>query len=323
MTSVLILGGGPDAEREVSIASAKAIHQGCLDAGLDASLMIVDRPTLDQVQSWRADVVFPALHGRFGEGGGLQHLLEQCNIAFVGCKAQASRMAMDKMGTKLIAARCGILTPAACIFDAEDIDVSGASICPLGLPVVIKPVADGSSVGLHICHDEPEWNAAIEEVRADFKAHPHRVYMVERLVEGREMTVSVLGDGCDHLRTLPTIEIAPAQGVYDFQAKYERNDTVYTPDPELSDEARAGMADDALRICIALGVRHLARVDFLLTDDTHWGLLEVNTMPGFTSSSLMPMAAAADSMEMPDLCAHLVRCALEDHVKIHPGIQTR
>ncbi len=320
MTSVLILGGGPDAEREISIASAKAIHQACLDAGLDASLLIVDRPTLDEVQSWRADVVFPVLHGRFGEGGGLQALLEESNIAFVGCKAQASRVAMDKMGTKLIAARCGILTPAACIFDAQDIDVSGASICPLGLPVVIKPVADGSSVGLHICHDELQWKTAIKQVRTDFKAHQSRVYMVERLVEGREMTISVLADGCDHLRALPTIEIAPAQGVYDFQAKYERTDTVYTPNPDIADEARAGMADDALRLCKALGVRHLARVDFLLTDEAHWEFLEVNTMPGFTRSSLMPMAAAADSMEMPDLCAHLVRCALEDHAKTDLGV---
>ncbi len=322
MTSVLILGGGPDAEREVSIASAKAIHQACLDAGLDASLLIVDRPTLDEVQSWRADVVFPALHGRFGEGGGLQQLLEQCNIAFIGCKSQASRLAMDKMGTKLIAARCSISTPAACIFDVEDIDVSGVSICPLGLPVVIKPVSEGSSVGLHICHDELQWKRATEQVRADFKAHQSRVYMVERLVEGREMTISVLADGCDHLRALPAIEIAPAQGVYDFQAKYERNDTVYTPNPDITDQALAGMAGDALRLCKALGVRHLARVDFLLTDEAHWGLLEVNTMPGFTRSSLMPMAAAADSMEMPDLCAHLVRCALEDHSKTHPRVQS-
>ena len=323
MTSVLILGGGPDAERQVSIASAKAIHQACLDAGLDASLMIVDRPTLDQVQSWRADVIFPALHGRFGEGGGLQQLLEQSNIAFVGCKAQASRLAMDKMGTKLIAARCGIETPPACIFDAEDIAASGASICPLGLPVVIKPVADGSSVGLHICHDESQWNSAIEKVRADSRAHRHRVYMIEQLIEGREMTVAVISDDTGRLKALPIVEIAPAQGVYDFQAKYERNDTAYTTNPEMCDEAHAGMAADALRICDALGVRHLARVDFLLTGDTHWELLEVNTMPGFTKSSLMPMAADADSMPMPDLCAHLVRCALEDHAKTHPPIQSR
>jgi len=312
MTRVLVLGGGPDAEREISIASATAVHQGCLDAGLDATLEIIDRPTLSKIKEWDTDVIFPALHGRFGEGGALQFLLEQSNHPFVGCKAQAARLAMDKMGTKLIASRFSIPTPAAVIFDPADTRYPNESFCPLELPVIIKPVADGSSVGLHLCNDEPQWHEAVAQIAKDLESNPNRVYMIERMVHGRELTVSMLASANGELETLPIIEISPAQGVYDFDAKYTRNDTRYTPNPDLPIHAIDGIRQHARLMSVALGVRHLARVDFLYSEDGHWALLEVNTMPGFTKSSLMPMAASANGMEMPELCAHLVECALQD-----------
>ena len=306
MTTVLILGGGPDAEREISIDSSTAIHQACLDAGFDAKLEIIDQPDLATVQSWNADVIFPALHGRFGEGGGLQVLLEQAGHAFIGSESKAARLAMDKMGTKLIASRCSIPTPAACIFDPRDIELG---VCPFELPVVIKPVADGSSVGLHICNSQTEWHAATKAVGEDLSQNPSRVYMIERLVPGREVTVSVIADGKDMLRAFPLIEIAPAAGVYDFEAKYARTDTVYTPNPDIADEMVKEIQEQAIRLCMAIGVHHLARVDFMVSEDQHWSVLEVNTMPGFTGTSLMPMAAQADGMSIAQLCAHLVQQA--------------
>lgn len=323
MTRVLILGGGPDAERDISIASATAIHQACLDAGLNAQLKIIDRPSLDEVRSWQADVIFPALHGRFGEGGGLQALLEQAGHAFIGSKSQASRLAMDKMGTKLIASCCSISTPAASIFEPTDAEHPLESVCPLEMPVVIKPVADGSSVGLHLCHDEFEWRSAVEKIGHDLIDHPHRVYMIERMVQGRELTVSVLANETGELQALPIIEISPAEGLYDFEAKYTRNDTVYTSNPDLADGIAAGMKEHALRVCAALGVRHLGRVDYIFAQDDHWAMLEVNTMPGFTATSLMPMAAKANSITMPDLCVHLVNCAIKDHAITNPGLHAR
>ena len=313
MTRVLVLGGGPDAEREVSIASATAIHQGCLDAGLDATLLIVDRPDLQEVRAWDTDVIFPALHGRFGEGGGLQALLEQSRHPFVGSKCQAARLAMDKLATKLLAARFAIPTPSAAVFDATDAAFPNESVCPLEFPVVIKPVADGSSVGLHIVKDASAWQHAIVQVGADLRAHPTRVYMIERMVHGREMTVSVMTTQEGDLEALPIIEIAPAQGVYDYNAKYARNDTIYTPNPDIPEHISKGIKEHAAFICVALGVEHLARVDFLLGDDGHWTLLEVNTMPGFTKTSLFPKAAGAMGLTMPKLCAHLVSCALQTH----------
>ena len=317
MTRVLVLGGGPDAEREVSIASATAIHQGCLDAGLNATLLIIDRPNLQDVQSWDTDVIFPALHGRFGEGGGLQVLLEQSRHPFVGSRSQAAKLAMDKLATKLIAARFTIPTPSAAVFDPTDCAFPHESFCPLEFPVVIKPVADGSSVGLHIINDARQWKDAIIKVGDDLRANPSRVYMIERMVHGRELTVSVLANEYGDLEALPIIEIAPAQGVYDYNAKYTRNDTIYTPNPDIPDHITRGIKEHAAFICVALGVEHLARVDFLLSEDGHWVLLEVNTMPGFTRTSLFPKSAGATGFAMPKLCAHLVGCALRGHTTSH------
>jgi len=319
MTKVLVLGGGPDAEREISISSAQGVLQGCLDAGLDASLEIVDRPTPKDIESWEGDVVFPVLHGAFGEGGVLQTLLEQAGVAFVGSGFAASRLAMDKMATKLIAARLGIASPAACIFDPCQHTAGQPRTelirCPFDLPVVIKPVAEGSSVGLHICMNRTQWIEAIEAVDRDIVANPHRVYMIERYAAGRELTASVISDPAfaTDLVALPLIEIAPKDGVYDFDAKYKRNDTRYIVNPQLPERIAHGIQEQSLMLCRNLGVRHLARVDFLLSDDGHWTLLEVNTMPGFTPTSLLPRAAAAHGLKMPEFCAHLIESAMHDH----------
>ncbi len=311
---VLVLGGGPDAERDVSIASASAIHQGCLDAGFDAQLKIVDRPDLDQVRSWDTDVVFPALHGRYGEGGALQSLLQQSSIKFVGSEAASARLAMDKLGTKLIAARLGIPTPAACVLDPNDAFNPAEAVCPLEFPVVIKPVSEGSSVGLHICQTRQDWLDALPSIASDLQETPNRIYMIERMAQGREITVSVLEDEREELWALPLIEIAPSEGVYDYQAKYQRNDTVYTTNPKIPEGIAAGIAEHALRVCIASGIKHLARVDFILSNEGEWSMLEVNTMPGFTATSLLPMAAKAAGMDLPTLCKHLIECAINDHL---------
>jgi len=140
------------------------------------------------------------------------------------------------------------------------------------------------------------------------------------MAHGRELTVSLLANANGELETLPFIEISPAEGIYDYHAKYTRNDTIYTLNPVLSDAALCGIAEHAQLISIALGVRHLARVDFFYSDDEHWTLLEVNTMPGFTKTSLMPKAAQAHGIEMPRLCTLLVENAIQDHQQAHPPL---
>ncbi len=309
VTQVLVLGGGPDAERPVSLTSARAIAEA-LGSCYTVNLETIDRLSLGDLARMPGDVIFPALHGSYGEGGPLQDVLEADGRPYVGSGPASSRACMDKLGTKLVCASLGIRTPRAGVLDSRDDGL------PMPLPLVVKPTHDGSSVGLHMCRTQADWERAKAAVRADVCEHPGRCYMAERLVAGRELTVGLAGrlggdgGGGDSLEALPVVEIAPACGVYDYQAKYERTDTSYTVEPALPLEVAEGIREDSLRAAQALGVRDLARVDFVLDDDGELWLLEVNTMPGFTPTSLLPKAADARGLSFEGLCEHLIQLAL-------------
>jgi D-alanine-D-alanine ligase len=248
-------------------------------------------------------VVFPVLHGGWGEGGGIQDLLERDGRAYVGCRPNAARLAMDKLATKAAAWRVGVRTQEAAVFNAAD------EGCTLEFPVVVKPVHEGSSVGVHFVRTVDEWPAVRAKVIAEQREHAGRVYMVEKAVlGGRELTVGVLDE-----QELAPIEIIPKVAFYDFEAKYTSDDTKYVVDPELPSEVKAEVQASARKMWKALGARHLARVDFLLDrSGTPW-LLEVNTMPGFTSHSLLPMAAKHAGLSYAELAARLVEMAVRDH----------
>jgi D-alanine-D-alanine ligase len=307
-TSVLVLGGGPDAEREVSLNSARGVAAALKASGRYQVIeQTIDRPGLSELHGWKGDAVFPALHGAFGEGGPMQDLLEMDGRPYVGCRPRAARLAMDKMATKAIALGLGIPTAEAVVLNAKDEN------CPVPTPLVVKPVHDGSSCGLHVCRDAAAWKAARALIGADVEKNPGRAYLVERYVPGRELTVGIL-DG----RALPIVEIRAAGGLYDYEAKYTRDDTKYQVNPELPPGVALRVEQAAMALAGAMGVRHLARVDFILdASGTPW-LLEINTMPGFTDHSLVPMAARAVGLEMPALCAGLVELALRD-----AGVATR
>lgn len=303
LPSVLVLGGGPDDERPVSLQSAAAVGAALRGAGAVVHEVTIDRPGLDELRAMPGEVVFPVLHGAFGEGGPLQDLLGALGRPYVGCAPSAARIGMDKIATKLHGAALGIATKPGCVLNRRDAE------CPLPLPVVVKPVHDGSSVGLHMCPDAGAWRAAHHAASADIAARPGRAYMIEPLVKGRELTVGVIESEAGGLRPLPLIEVLPASGVYDYAAKYDRDDTRYTVRPELPRAVAERCSRDAVALARAIGVRHLCRVDFLLDAAGEPWLLELNTMPGFTPHSLVPMAAASEGIDMPALCAHLVRAA--------------
>lgn len=290
--SVLVLGGGPDRERGVSLESAAAVGRALRNAGFEVHERTIDRIHPGALAALPGDLVFPALHGAWGEGGPLQELLVLDGRPFVGCGPSAARLGMDKIASKLLAARLGVPTEPAAVLNPQD------PSCPLPFPVVVKPIFEGSSVGLHICEGEVQWRRA--RVEAD------RPTMVERLVEAprREIAVGVL-DG----RTLPIVEIAPAEGVYDFAAKYERSDTRYVVRPDLPGDASERAEKWALDIAREMGASALCRVDFLIPPDGAPRFLEINTLPGFTEHSLYPMAASASGLEMPALCRTLVERA--------------
>jgi D-alanine-D-alanine ligase len=303
MTTVLVLGGGPDAEREVSLNSSKGVAEALRAGGrYSVEYRVIDRISLSELKQLPGDVIFPVLHGAFGEGGPLQDLMEQDGRPSIGCRPSAARLAMDKMASKLYAARVGIPTAEACIFNPRD------ETCPLPFPVVMKPVHDGSSVGLHIVNCGKCWASARPAAVSDIQERPGRAYMIERFIAGKELTVGLL-DG----KPLPVIHIQPADGPYDYEAKYRRSDTRYHVDPDLPTALKQQVQAMAEKLGGAIGVRHVARVDFLLDSENRPWLLEINTMPGFTATSLVPKAARHIGLEMADLCAKLVEMALRDH----------
>jgi D-alanine-D-alanine ligase len=302
LPAVLVLGGGPDAEREVSLRSSKAVADALTKRGHSVRYEIIDRLTPAALAALPGGVVFPVLHGGWGEGGPLQELLEADGRPYVGCGPEAARLAMDKFATKLIAAALGVPTAEAALVNPAD---GGLPMCA---PAVFKPVHEGSSVGLHVCRDSAKLAAAHVQVLADIAANPGRVYMIERaILGGRELTVGVL-DG----EALPIVEIIPAGGVYDYKAKYASPETRYTVGPNLPDGQTEAITAHALRLARAMGVRHLCRIDFILSEEGVPNLLEVNTMPGFTGQSLVPKAALEAGIEFGELCERLVLMALRD-----------
>ena len=297
---VSVLRGGPDAEREVSLRSGDRVIEA-LSSLPEMTVIdrILDRPDVDSLRTMldedRCDVVFPVLHGPWGEGGPLQSMLETIDRPFVGAGEAAARRAMDKLATKSLAIDLGIPTPNARRFENED------DLPPP--PFVLKPVDDGSSVGVKLVHGPEDLPTALAEL-----AGVRDRLMVETLIDGRELTVGIVGDV-----VLPPIEIVPAERHYDFEAKYHRDDTTYHVDPELPEEIADRLAHWTRTLHDALGVEDLSRTDWLLETPAGasprvW-LLELNTMPGLTDQSLLPKAAARHGWAMPRLCGDLVRRA--------------
>ena len=306
---VLVLGGGPDAEHEVSLNSSAAVAQALAESARYAVRReVIGALSLDQLRAMPGAVVFPVLHGPWGEGGPMQRLLEADGRPFVGCGALAARAAIDKLYTKQVALSLGIATGPAAVLCALD------DAPPIALPLVLKPVHEGSSVGLAVCHTLEQWHDAAHVARQMLAAGQTAAFMVEPYANGRELTVGVVAG-----ESLPIVEIAPASGVYDYDAKYTRDDTRYVVDPPLPEGIAHAVQRDALRLARAMGCDMLARVDFLLDEQRGPRLLEVNTMPGFTSHSLLPMSAARMGLSMPQLCAKLVDDALARYRELRPA----
>lgn len=294
---LLLLTGGPDAEAPISRAGAAEVGVALEDEpGIE--IRTVDLPDGDSdavraaVQDEPTDVVFPLLHGPWGEGGSLQSILAGVGVPFVGCDEQAARVAMNKQTTKDRAAAAGVpIIPGGV--------VSHGQRSPVAPPAIVKPVDDGSSVGLLVAGDDDELREAIDAV-----TRTHVQALVERRIVGREITIGLL-DG----EPLPVVEIVSPGGVYDHDAKYASSETIYRTAP---DDLPAGVVraaeESAREVWTAIGARDLARVDFMIEDGVPY-LLEANTMPGFTARSLFPRAAAAAGLPLGALAARLVRGA--------------
>jgi len=306
---ILVLRGGPDRERDVSLQSGGQVAQALRDWGhtvYERDIAPDDLSALDDAKKLGVQVVFPVLHGPWGEGGPMQAILEEQGFAYVGCKEQAARLCMDKWATKQKLQDAGLPTA-----EAELIKQGEKRLIPS--PCVVKALDEGSSYGLAVCQTEEQADAAVAKL---FEEHDR--LMIETFVAGKELTVGVV-EGLDTESasetpapptTLPPIHIVPAAAFYDYDAKYTRDDTQYKFDIDLDPACLQSVAETAKRAFETLGCRHLARIDFIVDDQLNAYILEANTMPGFTGHSLVPKAAKQMGITFPDLCDHLVRLAL-------------
>lgn len=297
--TITVLAGGPSAEREVSLDSGAAVADALRRRGHDVTIADAspdDFSALDR----DVDLVFPTLHGTFGEDGTLQAELEKRGLRFVGSNAAASRIGMDKWATKQVAQDAGFKAPAATKLERGQ--NNNEKFATLPLPGFVKPVAEGSSVMTTKVTTRDELTTAANAVIDKYGAA-----LVEQYIAGREITVGIIG------RTpLPPIWVKPAAGFYDYDAKYRKDDTEYLFDCGLTPAQQQRLHADSLNLFDAIGCRHLARVDWIVDDaDTAW-LLEINTIPGFTSHSLVGKAAAHTGLAFDDFVERLVWIAMED-----------
>jgi D-alanine-D-alanine ligase len=297
-----VLFGGSSAEREVSIMSGTGVLQALKSKGIDAHPFDPGQRSIAELAAQKFDRVFIALHGRFGEDGSLQGALEQLGIPYTGSGVMACAIGMDKIYTKMIWLMQGLPTPRYAALDA-DADLAKV-VADLGLPLIVKPPHEGSTIGITKVGAASEMKAA-----CDLAAGFDEVVLAEEFVTGREFTVAVLGKGAS-ARALPIVEIVAPQGNYDYQNKYFTDDTKYFCPAVLDAATSAEIERIALQAYRALDCEGWGRVDVLLRErDNQPFLIEANTSPGMTSHSLVPMAARAVGISYEDLCVEIVRSA--------------
>ena len=299
-SKVAVLAGGIGSERQISIASGRCVADALEQAGFAVVTADVRPDNLDILGDAGIDVFFPVLHGEFGEDGRLQRILEAKSLLYTSSGSEASELAFDKMASKKLFDDVGVATPAAVEFvSGIDLPRLEDQLSDLAGKYVVKPVRQGSSVGVTIVSTPHEALRAAQETFGEFGN-----CMIEEFVPGREVTVGIL---CG--RALPIIEIRTQSDFYDYDAKYVDDQTEYLFDT-ITDPALAATISRAAIDCFdVLGCRHFARVDFVLGDDQIARVLEVNTIPGFTSHSLLPKAAAKAGLSMSDLCTRIVEAA--------------
>ncbi len=293
--NITVLRGGPSAEREVSLIGGKAVADALRSMGhevYESDISPTDLSGLDRP----ADVVFPVLHGQFGESGELQEILEQRRILFVGSGSRASRMAMDKAATKQVWAKAGLPTPRY-----EVITASNGRQISVGIPCVVKAIDSGSSIDVFICKTVEQVREAIDGV-----VLRHGRAMAEQFIKGPELTVAVLEE-----RPLAPMRIVPKREFFDYEAKYRDKGTEHRFDTGVPQPVLEQCRELAQRANHALGCRDLARVDIMLDETNRPHLLEINALPGFTSVSLFPEAARHAGIEFGPLVDRLARRAYQ------------
>ncbi|ERP91303.1 D-alanine--D-alanine ligase [Alcanivorax sp. MD8A] len=288
---VAVLAGGKSAERPVSLKSGAAVHQALRNLGLIAELVDPADKSVDTLKGF--DAAFIALHGRGGEDGVIQGVLEHLGIPYTGSGVMASAIGMDKVRTKQLWKGAGLPTPAFYVAGREELE--------LGFPLMIKPAHEGSSIGMAKADNAEQLAAALEEA-GKFDSD----VLVEAWVNGPEYTVALLGD-----EALPAIRLKTPHAFYDFEAKYQSDSTEYLCPAGLDEADEKAIRQLALTAFRVAGCRGWGRVDVMRDAEGQWQLLEVNTVPGMTDHSLVPMAAKAAGRDFDALVGEILLLAVE------------
>ena len=293
--NIAVMLGGPSAEREVSLNSGAGVAKALRSLGHSVTEVDPKDGTFELPK--KTDVVFLALHGTFGEDGVVQGELDKLGVPYTGCDSEASRLAFDKVLTKQRCIENGIPTAKFVVVDSEKMP------WPMGWqpPVVVKPVRQGSSVGLQFVDRVADWSDALREAfRYDSQL------LAEEKIVGRETTVGILADAA-----LPVVEVRPKSGGYDYRNKYTAGNTDYFCPADFDAATTRAIQDAALGAFRAIGGRDYARVDVMVRVTGEPIVLEVNTLPGMTETSLLPKAAAAAGMNYAQLCQKMIDLALQ------------
>jgi len=301
---VLLLAGGPSAEREISIASGAAVASALRKRGHQVTEYDPQDGTLDGISADQFDVAFIALHGTFGEDGQVQFLLEQLELPFTGSDSIASRMAISKIATKqTLIAHSLPIPPFSPIHPGESAEAIRKKASTIGYPLVIKPNSEGSSLGVTIVPSPLELPAALSRC---FHYGPDG--LMENYINGQEWTVGLIDSV-----VLPPVQIVSARGFYDFEAKYASDETEYLFATDTSPAILETMQQIAIDACEAIGTQGIVRVDFRLDRFGQPWILELNTIPGMTSHSLIPKAAAQMGIGFEEVCERALQSALHHH----------
>jgi D-alanine-D-alanine ligase len=295
---IAVFAGGTSAEREVSLGSGQACAVA-LARSFPTRLFRIEANALPAEFDPELHVVFSTLHGKFGEDGGMQRLLDTAHAGYAGCDAAASALCMDKTAAKERIAAAGVgVVPGEC-FEAARKPAAAALTAKLGNDVVLKPNDEGSSVGLQIVSGQMELASALEKISTGR-------WLAERRVFGRELSVGVLGG-----RALGIVEIRPKSGRYDYTSKYTKGLTEYLCPAPLPDATTAAVRRAAETAFAACGCRDYARIDFMISEKNDSFLLEINTLPGMKETSLLPMSARSAGLDFTTLVRELVMPAVQ------------
>lgn len=306
---VAVLMGGWSREREVSLMSGQGVLEALQTQGVDAHAFDPKVQNLEELKQQGFARCFIALHGQYGEDGAIQGALEILKMPYTGSGVMASAMSMDKVMTKRLWIASGLPTPAYRVVLAHEASASWLNdvVNVVGFPMIVKPAKEGSSIGVYKVNNEAELQKAIEEV-----AYLGHEIMCEQFIDGEELTCPVIGTGSSAV-TLPLIRIVAPQGNYDYEHKYFANDTRYDCPAPLSQDETASLQSMVLKAYNVLNCRGWGRIDVMRDRVTHQPyLLEMNTSPGMTSHSLVPMAARAVGISYGELCVQLVAAATLD-----------